>query len=843
MPFPLVAIIISAAIFVLGELLRPKPQIENAKAKGIDELNFPTATEARPIPVAWGTVLQKAPNLIWYGDYRAVAIVKKIKTSLFTSKKVTQGYKYHVGMAFALSFGKLDAFEQIQLNEREAWAGSTQTGTIDINKPEFNGGEQQGGGYVATIDLYDGRDNQAVNAYLAAQCGGDSPAYNNVSLAVWRGPSAGFSGLDLARLMAPWWNRSAQAPSLSGYIGTSGNLDPIAFRIRRCPANLNPAWANINGDSNPAEALFELLTDGMWGMGAAASLADMQSFLYAAQRLHAEGMGWSYLWDQAKTIEEMGLEILQQIDGVLYSDLRTGEYVLKLARDDYDVDDLPLFDESNIIELTSYSQTTFDETTNEVRINYRDRSVNFEERPAYVQDLANFQTQGANVAVTLAMPGISNGGLAVRVADRELRVRSLPLPKAVMKLNRQGHSLVPGSTFRWSWAEHGIDRMVMRVASVRPGELLSGAIEVTCVQDVFSLGETAFTPPQPTGWVNPVTDAIPVTQAVAKEQPYHFARDGANRAWSYAAQPNGSQLDYDLLSSSDGGATYPVADDVVDFAPTGTLVDAYPADTADIDATETLIIAPGAGMERLEPAAVEDIVQHGANLFGIGDEVMAFEGYEIMEDGRVKLLNVWRGLLDTVPAEHAAGARVWFFSYGQALPETSFPDAAALRLRHLTHSSRGTLDLGDAPDYFLNITGRAARPYVPGDLQVNGETWLSELEGGADVDITWAHRDRLAQTEIVRQSAEDIGPEAGVTYTVRVYGDGNLLKHTEAGIVDAGWSYTQVAERADNGGDLNNTLRIEVESVRDGLVSYQKHVRNVIRVGGYGSGYGLNYGG
>ena len=53
----------------------PKP--ESAPRPGINEINVPTADPSRDIPVIFGTVDIYAPNCVWYGDFKTVAIQEK----------------------------------------------------------------------------------------------------------------------------------------------------------------------------------------------------------------------------------------------------------------------------------------------------------------------------------------------------------------------------------------------------------------------------------------------------------------------------------------------------------------------------------------------------------------------------------------------------------------------------------------------------------------------------------------------------------------------------------------------------------------------------------------------
>lgn len=47
------------------------------QSPAIQEVEAPTAEEGRAIPVLFGTRDIKGPNVVWYGDVKAVAIKKK----------------------------------------------------------------------------------------------------------------------------------------------------------------------------------------------------------------------------------------------------------------------------------------------------------------------------------------------------------------------------------------------------------------------------------------------------------------------------------------------------------------------------------------------------------------------------------------------------------------------------------------------------------------------------------------------------------------------------------------------------------------------------------------------
>lgn len=112
--------------------------------------------------------------------------------------------------------------------------------------------------------------------------------------------------------------------------------------------------------------------------------------------------------------------------------------------------------------------------------------------------------------------------------------------------------------------------------------------------------------------------------------------------------------------------------------------------------------------------------------------------------------------------------------------------------------------------------GRAARPYPPADLLLNGQAYPDMI--GADLVFTWKHRDRVLQADtLVSADAASIGPEPGTTYTVQLWNsDKTILVAESAGVV--GTTTTIQIE------DVNSPLVVaRVFSVRDGLESLMAH--------------------
>lgn len=103
-----------------------------------------------------------------------------------SSKKVTVGYKYYLGMHMVLCHGPVDRLQSISVEDKVAWAGFNQGGRININAPGLFGGESREGGIEGDVDILMGDVNQGQNDYLRAQLGDQLPGFRGVLSAVLR---------------------------------------------------------------------------------------------------------------------------------------------------------------------------------------------------------------------------------------------------------------------------------------------------------------------------------------------------------------------------------------------------------------------------------------------------------------------------------------------------------------------------------------------------------------------------------------------------------------------------------------------------------------------------------
>lgn len=836
---------------------KPKPE---AKPQ------IPETAGDQPISVPFGTCIIPGAELLDYFDYKAVPIkVRSIATLWIIA--ITVGYRYYLGIVWALCWGKCPQpgagteLVAILIDGRQVWGPPAElddegyiinSGSVPFDqqtpgyifKPTFFGNEKQEGGINTQFVYYKGADL----GYLAIPKVRDPywqsevtkrdatvklPHYRDLAYLVWYGPSFG-------KLPLFYGER------LSGNIGNTNRLWPIAFKVRRLPeyfggGPVESGLGTLPGASgphcNPITALYESYVNELWGMGLNPDEVDIDSFNAAATTIWSEGLGWSYLWTNASPVIELQNEILSFVSGTVYSDRQTQKIVCKLSRPDYNVEDLDTLTNDDFITIEEYLRSGWAPTKNEVRLTFTDQSTpDFKAETAFWQELANKQQRGETNPQEITFYGCPAMDQASRLAAREGRVVSTPLAQLTGILKRVAWRYHRGYVFKFTWPEEGITDLVMRVTNVRYGTILSPGIRLSCVEDIFKAGEATFGQSVATKWTDPLVADVLQATVVVGEIPYFMQRDSLTRVFELALRPNGAHINYSGVI--DGNQDIIAAD----FTPSGLLRDEYQQLTADFD-TVGLVIDTLADGELIEAASAAQIATDGRALAVIGDpstnahEWIAFESATYDSGaGTVTLDNVWRGLLDTTPQTWGAGVRIWFFDGTGALFSRTLSVGQTAALKAITRTPLTSLRIDQATAHNITTVGRANRPLPPAYVLLGGD-YFDEQQDTGDLEFTWLERNRLFQSEVIKQSAADVPAESGVTYEVDIYGADDVLNSTVTGLTTAEFTYENSQEISDFGG-LQVKLTLKFYSVRDALRSYTPFIRRVFRVdpGSFGNG-------
>lgn len=558
-------------------------------------------------------------------------------------------------------------------------------------------------------------------------------------------------------------------------------------------------------DMNPAHIIRECLTDPDWGMGYLAADVDDTSFTAAADQLFTEGLGISLLWDRQISIEDFIAEIVKHIDGALYVDRKTGKFVLKLIRDDYDPDALIVLDESNISKITNPARATFGELYNSVSVNFWNSQTGKDDSIT-VTDPALVQQQGVVINTTVQYPGFTNARNATIAGQRDLRVLSSPFLSCTIYTDSTAKDLNIGDTFKLSWGRWNIQEMVMRVTGIAFGDGKTTQVRITCTQDVYSTPlVSVVSPGGGTEWVDPSAPPAASEHQLAFEAPYYELVQALGQSDIDASLASKSDIGYVMAAASRNGSPINArmwTDDGTGYQDTSGL-DFCPLALLGSNILKTTTVLPITDDVDLDQVTIGTHCQ-------IGDELMRVDAVDTVGG----TITVGRGVLDTVPDYHSAGDPIFFWDLFSGYDPTEYVEGEELGVKVQPVSGSGVVDLDTITADTVTIAGRAFRPYPPGNLQIEAQAYPEDVILEGELTLSWAHRDRVQQTSgtLSDHTAGDIGPEAGTTYRLQGYIDG-VLDHTEDDIATTSTTWTPATSGA--------LVRVEVHSKRDGIYSLQ----------------------
>jgi hypothetical protein len=584
--------------------------------------------------------------------------------------------------------------------------------------------------------------------------------------------------------------------------------------------NTFTVWADLN----PAHIQRCLLIDRMRG-GAATTGQIGDSFADEAQNYFDEGLGLTVRFSGADANRDDRIEIDRHCDAVTYLSRATGKWEHKRIRENFDIGDLPVLDSTVVSDWSRLRRQKRRELPNKLTVIYTDRS-NGKTASITRSNPVAVRAVGRTIkAQDATYPFVSNASLAERLCVRDLTAASEPLlagdiPLAYLPAGFEIATVVvlriPTPT--------GTEDVVARITEIRHGADTDASAWLKVVEQRFDLGAGL---PLPTAAPGPANGgrARPADVRLVAEAPYKVlveqlgqsaaddaltAEPGQGRIVVAAAQPEGPHLD--AAVGINAGAVWEEAGRI-DFSAASVLS----ADVLDEgDATEIRIN----GSPSLSAVTEGQLAQIGAEILRI--DAMVVDGADVV-------VTVGRGCLDTVPQRHVSGDPVLFFGPGTLL-EGDYLDGETVDVKLLTRTGTDVLGLGVAPVDTIAFASRAARPYPPGRLRIGGSYEQGQLT--ESVVLTWAHRDRRLQTAPFAEdhTATNIGPEAGVAYTVTVATedeDGTVLSTLAEDAVGTDTTYSW----ADFTGLPTGTARLTfaVKSTRAGLDSLYSPTMRVAR--------------
>lgn len=632
--------------------------------------------------------------------------------------------------------------------------------------------------------------------------------------------------------MTPAKNAERSIRAIANYFNSRSTVFKVTatYTNNSITISANKALQDIYA-MNPAHIVFQCFTDPLWGRGLAWNQLNDNSFTYAANLFCSEGFGLALIWYRKEDIDVFIQKICDLAGMSTYTDRETGLITVKPIRADYVLADLPLFTpETGLLNITDDDSGSADNAYNEVIGTSRDPITNLDFQ-VRAQNPAARMAQGAVSSLDQDYKGIPTKELLQRVVLRDLRAMSSGLKKYSIVLDRRGWRVAPGSVIRISHPLRGLTNVVIRVTEIDDGDMVNGQIRIKGAIDVFGLPATGYQDVVESGWAAPSRLAVPALDERLTEVGYrtfYITKGPADAAavppgTAYIGQvaiaPNSTTLDYSLATRPEGDPDY-VERAVGSFTGNAVLTD-------DITELQTDIFVSQRSM-----FAAENVGQ----VLLIDDELVRLDSLNEATGAAV----ITRGVADTIPEPHEADAVLWTIDDDLVSDGVPYAAGETVYAKVLSRTSSDILDIDQADEQSVVLSGRIARPYPPANVKQSGVSIFSTRASDLPFVLTWDTRNRITQADhIVGHTEASVAPEDGTTYTLRLYKSDGTLVRTVAGLADTTWTYSPEMIAADN---VGNRVVVELESVRDGLTSWQHYRFAVTLKGGWGFGWGFGWG-
>lgn len=799
----LIKLVIQIALMLL---LAPKPENTSPPQAKVSDFNFPTAEESRNQMLLYGTRQVTGAN-----NFFADGVSQKdIKESVgfIVKSKITIATQYRVSFGMGIAFGGETEIKAIAIENETIWEMDDKTITDKdktkgiINIPDFY---EEDHGIAGPFTFYKGSDTQLPDPHMNTF--DEFPSYRGLSYIVFE----------------------------NFYIGNDTNPPVFDFIVKRIPTTGVQALdsnAEIDGNCNPAVVIYDILTDEEYGIGVNKDIIDIDSFVKTAKTLKDEGIGLSITYEDQYECDKFVSEVLKTISGSLTEDYRTGKFKLKLARDDFKIEDLFVFDTSNIISVQSYGRNTQEKLYNEVKVKFSN------EEKFYKTDVAQFQNQAlvverpdGNNSFQINYPWITKAEVASKLALRDAIPTTVYMSSMELETARI-YGLEIGDAVVVKFNPYSIEQVVFRISEIDYGTFRNNTMRVSLIQDTFGLDLNIYAPPTPPTWNGFDFSAQPCNVNII-ETPYFFKKENFG-IMTFGESPNGVGLNYQVRTKYDNESDYSNNGGADSFTPLGTT-------QVDILENSNQVILKGS-LEMLRKLKLNQF-EEGYNLAIIesseGQEFITFSDveYSIADSGYI-IKGVERGLIDTVPKKHGKNAKVWFISYGYYInDEYNFKANSLINLKPLTVTSSERLPLAKAIEHShqFGSTSRNERPPAPVNLKINGRNFWSANVGQDDLSIEYTVRTIKEQERVVKYNESrgtrlDDKPDSIV---IKIYDDKNILIKTFNESVSSNLTNTVVFtdEKTINPlGVYYPSLRVEINSVKNGIDSHDKYDINIVRV-------------
>ena len=432
----------------------------------------------------------------------------------------------------------------------------------------------------------------------------------------------------------------------------------------------NEVWhlGRLDDDLNPAEAIYEILTNKLWGCHYEGyTKININSLIKLGIQCETEGLGVSCLINKTNSANDYVNKILSHINGVKFDDPTTGQLTFKLIRNDYDKDSLKVFNVSNC-ESLEFSRLDWSETTSSISATFTNADDKYSTNAVIANDIANRLITGSYSEKQIDAEYFTTPANARVYAMTQLLSAAYPLSAVNIKCNRIAYNITIGEPIMVSWEPYGIKAQVFRVSDIDYGTLLDNTITITAIEDVFGFDKSMYEFSDSPSWTDPEKIPTDISRYMYLEYPYELSRNLDTYVFALAAQPSVYTVYWSAWSYRNGN--YVKSAKTSSWSTVGKSIYIY-SELYGEDKTGFEIKPLGVNGSSLLDDKIKTINNDpytynndsGLNLLIIDDEIMSYDSIVRLPNGDYQIMGVIRGIFDTIPAEHSANSSVFFLDY------------------------------------------------------------------------------------------------------------------------------------------------------------------------------------
>lgn len=554
-----------------------------------------------------------------------------------------------------------------------------------------------------------------------------------------------------------------------GYVGTayivlreveaallqSANL---TFEVRRLPNPLALVSGNtINGDDlNPASAALDSMLNEWGAVGIDETWINVASFTSAAALFASEQIGVSYAVAQENSGSRLLREIQTTTNSIIFADPETGLITIKALRAlPYDPNTLITLDPSNVSSVQRMDKPAFIGMPTHLGVTFYDRTNNYDSKTVTSRNPVVPQSPTRAQRINnVTLSGVCSADIAENVFDVLLTAISAPLLSFTLVADRNAADLKQGDLFLLTWPQYNLEAFPVYVTKLREQDNNANVVVIDCQQYDRPSVRKFFKAPVPTAHVAPDMNQKPPLEVRAITAPWWLTRRfGFDSTPNYetlygyplflAVGANEQQLAFDVYTE-DGSKLLEGAP----YGMTAKLVDPLPKLAGHRSWLVPEIKLRNVVNRDYLVNLTDDDIATGQRLIIINDEFFAYTEAVDNVDGTVSLKNVWRGLLDTVARNHAAGDTVYgvdldprrFSTKGHKFDDGGFTYSLA---------SRAYKNSGVFPDDAVSLTyegsGRVDWPLRPQYVRIDDERTEIPINVyvGSRTEVRWLTRSRV----------------------------------------------------------------------------------------------------